>query len=175
VGENLIVVGRVSRPHGVKGEVRIECFNPEDPSFFFRYQKIFIQGEKGSPQLYRPLAVRPHKHGIVAQLEGIQNKDEAERLKGKLVLIDPAELPTLNENEYYWYEILGMRVVTELGGEVGKITDIVQTRSNDVYVVSKGRKEILIPAIKEVIIAIEKGSRTMIIRPLKGFFEKDDL
>jgi 16S rRNA processing protein RimM len=175
VGENLIVIGRLSRPHGVKGEVRIEFFNREDPHFFFHYQKIFIQEDKEVPRLYRPLTIRPHKHGILVQLEGIQNKDEAERLKGKLVLVDPAELPPLGEDEYYWHEILGMRVVTEQGGAVGKVTDIVHTGSNDVYVVSKGRNEFLIPAIKDIIIAIEKDTRTMVIRSLKGLLEKDDL
>jgi 16S rRNA processing protein RimM len=175
VGENLIVIGRVSRPHGVKGEVRIEFFNREDPHFFFRYQKIFIQEDKGIPRLYRPVTIRPHKHGILAQLEGIQNKEEAERLRGKPVLVDPAELPTLDEDEYYWHEIVGMRVVTTRGGDVGTVTEIIHTGSNDVYVVSKGRKEFLIPAIKGVIIAIEKDARTMVIRPLEGLLEKDDL
>jgi 16S rRNA processing protein RimM len=175
VGESLIVIGRVARPHGVKGEVRIESFNREDPHFFFRYQKIFIQEDKGKPRLYRPVSIRPHKHGILVQLEGIRNKEEAEKLRGKPVLVDRAELPPLDENEYYWHEILGMRVVTEQGGDVGTVTEIIHTGSNDVYVVSKGKKEFLVPAIKDVIIAIEKDAGTMVIRPLEGLLGKDDL
>ncbi|OGP55812.1 MAG: 16S rRNA processing protein RimM [Deltaproteobacteria bacterium RBG_13_52_11] len=175
MGENLIVIGRISRPHGVKGEIRIEYFNPEDPHFFSRYQMIFIQGDQGSPQPYRPIKIRPHKHYILVTLEGIRNKEEAERLRGNLVLVDPAGLPPLEEDEYYWHEILGMRVVTEQGGDVGKITDILHTGSNDVYVVNKGKKEFLIPAIKDVIIAVERDTRTMVIRPLKGLLEEDDL
>ena len=172
MGERRIVIGRVSRPHGTKGEIRIEYFNPEDPQFFSRYQMIFLQGESGNPQPYRPLAVRLHKKFVVALLEGIRSRAEAEQLRGKSVLVDAAELPPLDTDEYYWHEILGMRVVTEEGGNVGLITEIVPTGSNDVYVVHEGERETLIPALKEVIVSIDKKARTMVIRPL---LEEDDL
>jgi 16S rRNA processing protein RimM len=175
VGENRIVIGKVSRPHGIQGEIRIEYFNPDDLQFFSRYQMIFLQGDKGSPQPYRPLAVRPHKKFILALLEGVRTRAEAEQLRGKMVLVDPADLPPLDEDAYYWHEILGMRVVTEEGGNVGKITEILPTGSNDVYVVREGEKESLIPAIKEVIISIDKKARTMVIRPLEGLLKEDDL
>lgn len=159
----------------MKGEIRIKYFNPEDPNFFSRYQLIFIQGDRGSPQPYRPIAVRPHKKFVLAQLEGVRTREEAEQLRGKSVLVDPADLPPLDEDAYYWHEILGMRVVTEEGGNVGRITEILPTGSNDVYVVREGEKESLIPAIKEVIISIDKKARTMVIRPLEGLLKEDDL
>jgi 16S rRNA processing protein RimM len=172
VGESRIVIGRVSRPHGTKGEIRIEYFNPEDPQFFSRYQMIFIQGDEGGPQAYRPIAVRPHKKFVLALLEGIRTRAEAEQLRGKSVLVDAAELPSLDVDEYYWHDILGMRVVTEDGRNVGTITEIFPTGSNDVYVVREGEKEVLIPALKEVIISIDKKARTMVVHPL---LEDDDL
>ena len=175
MGEDFIAIGRVSKPHGVKGEIRIEYFNPEDLRFFSHYQVIFLQGDEGSPQAYRPISVRPHKKFILAQLEGIRTREEAEQLRGRAVLIDPAELPPLEEGEYYWNDILGMRVVTDKGGEVGKVTEILPTGSNDVYVVQKGEKEFLIPATQDVIIAIDIEARTMVIRPLKGLLQEDDL
>jgi 16S rRNA processing protein RimM len=175
VGESRIVIGRVSRPHGTKGEIRIEYFNPEDPHFFSRYQMIFIQGDTGSPQLYRPLAVRPHKKFILALLEGVRTRAEAEQLRGKVVLVDAAELPPLDADEYYWHEILGMRVVTEDGGNVGTITEIFPTGSNDVYVVREGEREVLIPAIKEVVVSIDTKARRMVIHPPEGLFKEDDL
>jgi 16S rRNA processing protein RimM len=172
VGENRIVIGRVSRPHGTQGEIRIAYFNPDDLQFFSRYQMIFLQGDKGSPQPYRPLAVRPHKKFILALLEGVRTRAEAEQLRGKMVLVDPADLPPLDADEYYWREILGMRVVTEDGENVGTITEIFPTRSNDVYVVREGEREVLIPAIKEVVVSIDTKARTMVIRPL---LDEDDL
>ena len=175
MGENRIVIGRVSRPHGTQGEIRIEYFNPEDPNFFSRYQMIFIQGDTGSPQPYRPLAVRPHKKFILALLEGVRTRAEADQLRGKVVLVDAAELPPLDADEYYWHDILGMRVATEDGGNVGTITEILPTGSNDVYVVREGERESLIPAIKEVIISIDKKARTMVIRPFEGLLKEDDL
>jgi 16S rRNA processing protein RimM len=175
VGEKFVVIGRVSRPHGIKGEISIEYFNPEDPQLFSRYQMIFLQGDEGSPRAYRPITVRPHKRSIVALLEGIQTREEAEQLRGKAVLVDSAELPPPEQDEYYWHEILGMRVVTEGGGQVGKVREIFPTGSNDVYVVREGAKEVLIPAIKEVIVAIDRETRTIVIRPLEGLLQEDDL
>lgn len=172
MGENRIVIGRVSRPHGIQGEIRIEYFNPEEPHSFSRYQMIFLQGDKGNPQPYRPLAVRPHKKFILALLEGVRTRAEAEQLRGKMVLVDPADLPPLDADEYYWQDILGMRVVTEDGGNVGTITEIFPTGSNDVYVVREGEREVLIPAIKEVVVSIDTKARTMVIRPL---LDEDDL
>jgi 16S rRNA processing protein RimM len=171
VGESRIVIGRVSRPHGTQGEIR-QYFNPDDLQFFSRYQMIFLQGGKESPQPYRPIAVRPHKKFILALLEGVQTRAEAEQLRGKMVLVDAAELPPLDADEYYWHDILGMRVVTEDGGNVGTITEIVPTGSNDVYVVQEGEREVLIPAIKEVVVSIDTKARTMVIRPL---LDEDDL
>jgi 16S rRNA processing protein RimM len=175
VGEKLIVIGRVSRLHGVKGEVVIEYFNRDVLTDFFRYHTIFIQGDEGTPQPYRLTQGRPHKGSILARLEGIENKEEAEQLRGKSVFVDPAALPPLPEDEYYEYEIMGMRVVTEQGAVVGKVADIFPTGSNDVYVVREGEKEFLIPALKDVIISIDKKDRTMVIRPVEGLFSSDDL
>jgi 16S rRNA processing protein RimM len=175
VGENLIAIGRVSKPHGVNGEISIEYFNRDDLDAFSRYEVLFIQGDEVSPRPYRPTKIRPHKQCILVQLEGIQSKEEAERLRGKLVLVAADALPPLDADEYYWHEILGMRVVTEGGSVVGEVAEIVPTGSNDVYVVRQGKQEHLIPATKEVIIAIEKDTRTIIIRPLEGLLEHDDL
>jgi 16S rRNA processing protein RimM len=163
VGEDFIAIGRVSKPHGVKGEIRIAYFNPENPQFFSHYQTIYLQGDERSLLPYRLLAVRPHKKFILAQLEGIQSRAEAEELRGKVVLIDPAELPPLEADEYYWQDILGMQVVSETGEEVGTIKKIVPTGSNDVYVVQKGAQEFLIPATEDVIMSIDIDARTIII------------
>jgi 16S rRNA processing protein RimM len=175
VGEDFIAIGRVSKPHGVKGEIRIAYFNPENPQFFSHYQTIYLQGDERSLLPYRLLTARPHKKFILAQLEGIQSRAEAEELRGKVVLIDPAELPPLEADEYYWQDILGMQVVSETGEEVGTIKKIVPTGSNDVYVVQKGAQEFLIPATEDVIMSIDIDARTIIIRPLEGLVQEDDL
>ena len=175
MGDRFVVIGRIGRPHGTDGEISIDYFNLEDLPFFSHYRMIFLQGDEGNPQPYRPLTVRPHKRAILAHLEGIHTREEAEQLRGNMVLVDRAELPPLAEDEYYWYEIMGMRVVTEGGKQLGEVAEIFPTGSNDVYVVREGTKELLIPAIKEVIIAIDREAQTIVIRPLEGLLQEDDL
>ena len=175
MGEDFIVIGRIYKPHGVQGEISIEYFNPDNPHFFSHYHMIFLQGDEGSLSPYRVLSVRPHKRFILVQLEGIHTRAEAEQLRGKKVLIDPIELPLLEADEYYWQDILGMRVVSDTGKDVGTVREIVPTGSNDVYVVQKGAQEFLIPATKDVIMNIDIQARTMVIRPLEGLLQEDDL
>jgi 16S rRNA processing protein RimM len=174
VGEDFIVIGRISKPHGVKGEISIEYFNTDNPQFFSHYHMIFLQGDEGDFSPYRVLSFRPHKRFILAQLGGIRTKAQAEQLRGKTVCIDPRALPPLEADEYYWQDILGMRVVSEKGKDVGTVREIVPTGSNDVYVIQKGAQEFLIPATKDVIMSIDTQARTMIIRPLEGLVQEDD-
>lgn len=169
-----MVIGRVLAPHGIKGEVRIDYYNPDDPHLFARYRNILIQGDEGVTA-FRLIAARPHKGMIIARLEGISTRDQAEQMRGKMVAVSTAELPSLPEDEYYWHEVIGMRVLTQQGEHLGEIIGILRTGSNDVYAMRCGKKEILIPAIKGVITSVDRMARTMVIRPPDGLFEEDDL
>ncbi len=173
MAEGYIVIGRVSRPHGTRGEVRVEYFNRGDPQTFACYKQIYLRGPEGELCTYRLSTCRPHKGFVLVKLEGINSRGEAEKLRGKDVLVDRDALPQLAPDEYYWQDLLGMRVVTEQGVEVGWLQEIFPTGSNDVYVVRKGDKEWLIPAIKRVIRVVDKVSRTIVIHPVEGLFTDD--
>lgn len=172
---DLIIIGRVISPHAVKGEIRIDYYNP-GLHFFSGYECIFLQSPgEGQLRRYKILGAKPHKGVIIARLEGVNSRDDAEELRGWYVVVERRELPPTDEDEYYWHEIVGMEVATEEGLSLGIVRSIFSTGSNDVYVVRGDGKEILIPAITQVIVNVDHGERRIVIRPMKGLLEDRDL
>ena len=115
--------------------------------------------------------VRFHKGCIIIKLKGYNSISEAERLKGFEIGIPEEQLWPLAGGEYYYFQIIGLDVYTEEGLYLGEVMDIFPTGSNDVYTVKKGRKEYLIPAIKEVIKEINLETKRITIHPLEGLLD----
>jgi 16S rRNA processing protein RimM len=174
VKKDLVTIGRVSKPHGVKGEIRIEYFNP-GLHFFFHYDTLFLGFAQDDLIAYRCINSRMHKQSVLCFLEGVSTRDDAERLRGAWVMVEYDTLPPREEGEYYWHDILGMRVETKDGEYVGKVVQILATGSNDVYVVRREGEEFLIPALEGVVLKIEESTNTMIVVPLHGLGDDDDL
>jgi 16S rRNA processing protein RimM len=102
-------------------------------------------------------------------LEGVDDRDAAERLTGAFIKIPPEEALPLEENEYYLRDLIGLAVKTDGGEELGRLTDVISTGANDVYAVDKpGQKQLLIPAIKECIVAVDISGGSMTVHLLDG-------
>jgi 16S rRNA processing protein RimM len=171
--KNLLPIGRVIKTHGVKGKVKAEYFG-EDLHRFSHYREIFIVGEKGRPEPYELIEAIPRPPGLILRLKGIEKIEEAESLKGKEIFIKKEALLELEEGEYYWADLLGMRVETREGKGIGKVKEIFSTGAHDVYVVEGKRGEILLPATEEVIQSIDLEKRVMRVIRIEGLWEDDD-
>jgi 16S rRNA processing protein RimM len=171
--KNLFPIARVVKPHGIKGKMKVEYFG-EDPRHFSLYREVFIIGEKGRPEPYEILEALPQPPRLILRLKGIEKVEEAEPLIGKEILIKKEVLPELGEQEYYWVDILGMKVETEEGKRIGKVKEIFNTGANDVYVVEGKRGEILLPAIEEVIQNIDLKRGVMKVVRMEGLWEDED-
>jgi len=171
--KNLFPIGRVVKPHGVKGKVKVEYFG-EDPHSFFHYREVFIKSETGRPEPYEILEAIPQPPRLILRLKGIEKIEEAEPLIGKEILIKKEALPELGEKEYYWVDILGMKVETEGGKKIGWVKEIFTTRANDVYVVEGRRGEILLPTTEEVIQSIDLKKKVIKVTRMKGLWEDED-
>jgi 16S rRNA processing protein RimM len=170
---NLFPIGRVVKPHGVRGKVKVEYFGDDLHRISF-YREIFIKDEKDQPEAYEVLEAIPQPPRLILRLKGIEKIEEAEPLIGKEVLIERKSLLTLGEGEYYWVDLLGMKVETEEGKRIGKIREIFPTRANDVYVVEGKRGEILLPATEEVIRNIDLKRGVMKVSRIEGLWEDED-
>jgi 16S rRNA processing protein RimM len=171
--KDFLTIGRVVKPHGVKGKIKVDYFG-EDPSRFPSFREVFIEDNLGRLQAYEILEAVPQPPRIILRLKGIERREEVEPLVGKEILIERGSLPDLKEGEYYWFDILGMVVETEKGKRIGRVKEIFPTGANDVYVVEGKRREIFLPATDEVIQSIDiKKGRMKVVR-MEGLWEEED-
>lgn len=171
--KNLFPIGRVVKPHGIKGKMKVEYFG-EDLRRFVSYREIFIEDEKGRPESYEILEASPHPPRLILRLKGIEKIEQAQPLIGKTILVEREAFPGLEKGEYYWADLLGMKVETREGKQIGKVREIFATGAHDVYVVEGKRGEISLPAIGEVILDIDLAKRVMKVARIEGLWEDAD-
>jgi len=171
--KNLFPIGRVVKPHGVRGKMKVEYFG-DDFRRFFSYREIFIENETNRLEPYEILEVVPQPPRLILRLRGIEKIEEIEPLIGKNIFIEKGALPELEAGEYYWADLLGMEVKTREGKRLGKVKEIFPTGVHDVYVVEGKRGEILLPAIEGVIQSIDLKKRVMKVARMEGLWEDED-
>jgi 16S rRNA processing protein RimM len=121
-------------------------------------------GEARAPMTIR--AVRGHDQALLISFAGLEDADAAGRLRNQLVYVKVSELPSLPEGEYYFHQLLNLRVLDESGRELGRLTEILETGANDVYVVTTpDGSELLLPVIADVILAVDLEKGDIRVRP----------
>jgi 16S rRNA processing protein RimM len=170
---DLLPIGRIVKPHGVKGKIKVDYFG-EDLERFPIDRELLIENSGGWLQAYEVSEAVPQPPYLILRLKGIERREEVEPLLRKEILIRRRSLPDLKQGEYYWFDILGMVVETENGKRIGTVREIFPTGANDVYVVEGKRREIFLPATEEVIRSIDiKRGRMRVIR-MEGLWEEED-
>jgi 16S rRNA processing protein RimM len=166
----LITIGKVVKPWGVKGELKVEPLT----DFLDRFKdlsRVFLVSPAGREIAYDVISVRYANNVPFLLLAGYNTPEKARILNGWFIKIPREEAVPLSEGSYYWFDIYGMEVFSEQGKKLGKITDIFKTGSNDVYVMTNGNKEIYIPATREVIKQVDKVAKKMVIHLMDGLME----
>jgi 16S rRNA processing protein RimM len=160
-----LVVGRVVRPHGVRGALVVEPGSRVIESL--QPGSIIFLGE--SEQAYKIENIRPHRKRFLIALEGIKDRNEAELYRDLDVRLTYVDSDPLEEHEYYYWQILGLQVETEEGLNLGQVVDIIETGANDVYIVhNEAGEELLLPAIAQVILQVELEANKLVVRLLPG-------
>ena len=158
----VIKIGVISRPHGITGEVKVHI----SPGYLGALDGVTLVYLNNSPTGTRVNGRRSHQNDILLRLEGVVTRNAAEELRGTSVWIKTPELPRLAEGGYYSHELVGLRVVDTAGQELGQLSEVLATGSNDVYIIKQPNlKELLLPAIESVIrkIDLESGVMTVVI------------
>ncbi|MFZ0614267.1 MAG: ribosome maturation factor RimM [Desulfobacterales bacterium] len=153
-----IPIAKIVGTHGLRGTCKIYCYG-EWGDVFGAGREILLKNAAGALASHEVDWVKPHARTLLLALKGITDRSRAESLVGCEIVIDKSSLPRLAAGTYYWHELIGLAVVTIEGRPLGRLTAVMPTGSNDVYVITPqeggAAGEILIPALKSVIVAVD--------------------
>ncbi len=152
-----LVVGRAVRPWGVRGMLKVQILS-DFPQRFLDLQEVYIGGK-----LHRVETSRLHQRMALVKLAGCDARSQAERFRGALLEVKVEDAVPLSEDEYYVYQVVGLNVCTKDGQHLGRVSEVLRTGSNDVYLVHDGDRELLIPAIEDVVLEVDlEGGRLLV-------------
>jgi 16S rRNA processing protein RimM len=160
--EGLLAVGRVGKPHGLRGEVSVEPLTDTPHRFAPGTVLLSDAGE------LTVAASRPHQRRFLVGFEGVEDRTDAEALRGAILFVAAEELPDLPDDSYWPHDLEGCEVVTEAGASVGVITEVLRNPANDLWVTERG----MIPAVKEVVVEVDIEARRVVIRDIPGLLEE---
>lgn len=168
--DELIAVGKISGTHGIKGHLKVFSYSGNIESLQHSGTVLF-KLKTGQLQEHCIKSVSAHAGGFIVSLADFDDINQVLSLVGGELCLKRSQLPEPAEDEYYWRDLIGLKVVTSQGVELGQIADIFETGSSDIYVVRNADKEYLIPAIADVISHVDIPGNKMVITPLDGLLD----
>ena len=171
VSSGLVCMGRSSGAFGLKGELRVFPYT-EDPEALLISGQVLIGSDPKSVHPYEIKSIRVHGQRLLLTLKGIENREQADALKGAWVYLPAEVLPPIEEDEYYWHQAIGAKVLLENGEEIGRIKEVSNAGAHDLWLIADAEgKEALVPVIDEVVLEMELERGLVVIKPLEGLFE----
>jgi 16S rRNA processing protein RimM len=166
----MVAVGRITRSVGLKGEMSLAMLT-DTPERFAKLKKVWVGADERQVVRHTVLSVRVTRSAVVLKLQGIESRSAADERRGQFVFVSEDETIPPKKGSFFIHDLVGMNVVTESGEEVGTVQEVMQLPAHDVWVVAAGGKEVLLPAVKEVIRSVDVQRRVVVIRPLEGLLE----
>lgn len=173
--DTLLLVGRVGKPHGVRGEVKV-IPETDDPTRFSALETVFLGTEPGTvaPFAVETVRFQQSKRGptVVLKLDTIDTREAAARLRQHAVFAREADLPPLADDEFFLFDLIGLDVVTDDGEPVGTVNDVLELPANLVYVVARpGKPDAMIPDVPAFIDDVDLEGRRLIVRLIEGLLD----
>jgi len=166
-------VGRIISVRGVRGELKVFPLT-DAPDFFSHITYVWLGPDESSATRRNVLHARFQKPYVILLLEGISDRTEAEACKGLELYVPVSDMPPLDEGLHYYYELEGLRVETVEGKVIGVLDHIMETGSNDVYVLKDhSGREVLIPATHEVVKKVDLDAGVIVVSPIEGLLQSD--
>lgn len=160
-------IGQIVNTFGIKGMVKVKPFT-DNIKRFDKLKKVYIENKNGRKE-YEIEELKYHKEMVLIKFKGIETPEDANLLRESYLMVNRADEEPLEEGTYYIVDMIGLEVETEEGEKLGNLVDIFNTGSNDIYVVKNELgKQILLPAIKDVIKKIDMEKRKMTVHLIPG-------
>lgn len=169
--KGFILVGGVVKPHGIRGEFCMKS-HADSPSLFDAVDTLHMRDGTRPPEPFTLASWREHKGFILITVKGVTDRDRAEALRGRDVLVREEDLPELDEGEHYLYQLIGCDVVLDDGAMVGELKGFYETGEQDTWVITNPAGiEILLPAVPEFVRDIDMDAGTIVIDPPDGLLD----
>lgn len=169
--DQLIIIGKIIKPHGVRGEMKIQLLTGE-PRHFTPGNRLFIMGTAADEMPMECIVedARPHKNGLLIFLDKIEDPDQAEKIRNRFLALPKSELTAPEEDEYFIFDLIGMSVSTTDGLFVGVLQDVLTQGPQDIYEIRhpESKKINLVPSCRQFIKSVDVQGRKMIIEPIDG-------
>lgn len=160
-------IGQIVNTFGIKGMVKVKPFT-DNIERFSNLEKIYIKNKSGQTE-YKIQEVKYHKNMVLVKFEGIENPEQADLLRNSYLIVDRETEESLEPGRYYIVDMIGLDVFTDDNEYLGKLDDIYNTGSNDIYVVKNELgKQVLLPAIEDVIKNIDMDNKKVIVHLIPG-------
>ena len=167
---NFLAIGRVSRPHGVHGEIRVKTLS-DFPDRWEGLKTVYLGAHHDQHTIQ---SSRFHQDVVLLKLSGFDRRDAVELLRGEFVYVTIDQAMPLEPDEFYHYQVIGLEVHTESGDVLGEIVDVLKPpKANEVFVVHGVRGEILIPVIEDVVRHLDLDAGVVVIHPIPGLLRDD--
>ena len=162
--EPTVVVGRITRPHGVRGELTVMVLS-EVPSRFDTGATVFLE----SGRALTIASSRPHKDRVLVTFSEVTDRESAEALRGAVLVVPESTSPPLAEGSWWDHQLVGCSVFTESGAELGELRQVIHTAANDVWSAVDGSGgETLIPVLRDVLVSVDTDARRIVVREIPG-------
>lgn len=168
--DDLILLGKIVATHGIRGQLRVVPYSGHFDTFL-AIGSVTLKDAAGRMAGYDIASAAVHGKKLLLALKGYADINRVEHLVGCELYVGRDQLPLPEEDEYYWHDLLGLTVITSSGEQLGSLESIIETGSNDVYVVKSKEREYLIPALAEVVTSIDLTAKVMTITPFEGLFD----
>jgi len=159
-----LVVGRVAKAHGLNGEVAVDVYS-DDPDRFQPGARVFINERE-----ITIATARAHQGRMLVRFEDVTDRTMAEALRGGELTIPREEARELGEGSFYPHELAGMSVEDESGRTLGTMVRVDESPASDLWVVRSGNREVLMPAVRDIVIAVDADRNAIVVRPPDGLF-----
>jgi len=171
----LLCVGRVGKPHGLKGEIKVKP-ETEDPHRLVELESVFVGATAATSREFRLQSVRvqPFKSGwtVLMSLAGVESIEAAESLRGQLVYARSADLPPMEEGEWLIDELVGLNVVLESGEQVGTVKEVLELPAHPTLVIDRpDAEDVLVPAISPFLVEVNVAEGRIQLSPIEGLLD----
>jgi 16S rRNA processing protein RimM len=170
--EQFILVGTVSKPHGLRGDLKLHRFSDSAESLMGYTTFTLVDDQGRLSDRYSVEKSRMQGKIVVVKLAGVDDRTSAENLTGKGVLVNKNDLPTLEDDEYYWYQFIGLPVTTMEDEMLGTVRSIFSNGAQDILVVEGDSGELLIPMVDDIV--KQHTEYGVVIAPPPGLLDIND-